>query len=341
MVFVKVRETYDLHTIRNKMSIIGIHTPSSNIIKRNYPGLLMQCKAYRPVSADVRLACASMMPLDPQGVGTAEGDVAPEDVFNPILYKALSNFGMSQIDNYVGNGNVGNIAGTSPSSIDYDNDVNFTKDDGTSLDQFDIYYGLLSQTHHWRHANPQQGLMMSNLNPIVYDLYQTIGDNRSDDLGAFTSNPNNVNIRYDENGTMSTNTPVTFRGKAHPLPMMNCTTPTVTTLDNELYVNSSVAGFGATSGENSQIGVPAPKVYVGCIIVPPSRLHQLFYRLVVEWTLEFSMIRPVTDLLTWSGLAAVGDATHYMSYSFAASKSAPEETDMVDTSEGSDIKKVM
>lgn len=77
MVFVKVRETYDLHTLQDKMTVIGIHTPGSTIIKQNYPGLLMQCKGYRPVSCDVKLACASMLPLDPQGIGLEEGDVAP------------------------------------------------------------------------------------------------------------------------------------------------------------------------------------------------------------------------------------------------------------------------
>ena len=98
MVFVKVRETYDLHTVRNKMSVIAIHTPDPKIIKNNFPGLLMQCKSYRPYSCDVKLACASVLPVDPLGVGLAEGDVAPEDMFNPILYSAMSNFGMSQLE---------------------------------------------------------------------------------------------------------------------------------------------------------------------------------------------------------------------------------------------------
>ena len=55
MVFVKVRETYDLHTVKNKMTVIGVHTPKPDIIKKNFPGLLMQCRAYRPVSCDIPL----------------------------------------------------------------------------------------------------------------------------------------------------------------------------------------------------------------------------------------------------------------------------------------------
>lgn len=335
MVFVKVRETYDLHTIKNKISMIGIHTPDSGIIKRNYPGLLLQCKAYRPVSADVRLACASMMPLDPQGVGTSEGDVAPEDVFNPILYKAMSNFGMSQVDRFI----AGNqLTHTAPQTLDYDNDLAFSDESGNSIDSFDIYYGLLSQTHEWKHANPQQGLQMSNLKPLVYEVYQTYGDNPE-------ANPSHTStnqiLSLNESGTASAMVINSYRGSSHPLPMLNCTTMLGDTIEGQTYVATQSVGFG-NFGNNAQVAVPAPKVFVGCIIVPPSRLHQLFYRLVVEWTLEFSMIRPLADLMTFKDLATLGANTHYISYSYDASNSKlVESTGMVDTTEGSDIKKVM
>lgn len=332
MVFVKVRETYDLHTLKGKMSVIGVHTPSASIIKKNYPGLLMQCKAYRPVKADVRLACASVLPLDPQGVGTTADDVAPEDVFNPILYKAMSNFGMSQIDAYINAGGAVSIAGATL-------DANNNGIDAT--DDFDLYYGLLAQTHEWKHANPQAGLMMNDLVPLVYETYQSIGDN----AGSGASNPFPV---VQPNGTISTgqvgNIAVqTFRGRAHPLPMLNCTYPTV---NNGLVVTAD-SGFPESNiGQNmqGQVGVPAPKIYCGCILVPPSRLHQLFFRMVVEWTIEFSQIRPLGDITTWAGLKAIGSTTHFMSYDYSnESKDTvlKDTTDLVDTSEESGIKKVM
>lgn len=326
MVFVKVRETYDLHTLKNKMSVIGVHTPSASIIKRNYPGLLMQCKAYRPVKCDVRLACASVLPLDPQGVGTTQDDVAPEDVFNPILYKPLSNFGMSQIDAYVNSAGydiVGNTLDASNTGVD-------------ATDDFDLYYGLLSQTHEWRHANPQQGLMMNNLVPLVYETYQSIGDNSvsgaSNPLPALgvdgsipTGQVGNIAVR-------------TFRGCSHPLPFLNCTAPTSF---------GSEAGFGSGNGMlpgNKQTDVPAPKIYCGAILVPPSRLHQLFFRMVCEWTLEFSMIRPLGDITSFAGLKILGQTSHFMSYDYSNETKETvfkDYTDLVDTSQDSGIKKVM
>lgn len=329
MVFVKVRETYDLHTLKGKMSVIGVHTPSSSIIKKNYPGLLMQCKGYRPVKADVRLACASVLPLDPQGVGTTADDVAPEDVFNPILYKAMSNFGMSQIDAYINAGGAVSIAGATL-------DANNNGIDAT--DDFDLYYGLLSQTHEWKHANPQQGLAMNDLVPLVYETYQSIGDN-----GANADNPHLI-VQPDD--TVSTsqvgNIAVqSFRGRAHPLPLLNCTYP----VPESGAVSYARAGFPSGQGDvNAQVGVPAPKIYCGCILVPPSRLHQLFFRMVVEWTLEFTQIRPLQDITSWAGLKRIGSTTHFMSYDYSnESKDSvlKDTTDLVDTSEESGIKKVM
>ncbi|ANC51525.1 putative capsid protein [Sheep faeces associated smacovirus 3] len=328
MVFVKVRETYDLHTLKGKMSVIGIHTPSDSIIARNYPGLLMQCKAYRPVKADVRLACASVLPLDPQGVGTTADDVAPEDVFNPILYKALSNFGMSQIDAYVNSAGydiIGNTLDASNTGID-------------ATDDFDLYYGLLSQTHEWKHANPQQGLMMNDLVPLVYETYQSIGDN-----GRGGADNPHVAIKPDDTiptGQIGNISVQTFRGKAHPIPFLNCTVPVA----NSGNVDTRQNGFIGSGYPNAQVGIPAPKIYCAAILVPPSRLHQLFFRMVCEWTLEFSMIRPLGEITSWAGLKQMGSTSHFMSYDYSAESKDTvfkDVTDLVDVTQDSGIKKVM
>lgn len=299
MAFVKVRETYDLHTVRNKMTVIAIHTPKSRIIKDSYAGLLMQCKAYRPYSCDVTIACASTMPLDPQGVGTAEGDVAPEDVFNPILYKPISNFGMSLLESRIaalgteGEDTGNNVTGdTARAIVD-----NFTAFD----DDFNIYYGLLSNTHEWKHANPQSGLTMRGLKPVVYEALYTVGDNTSALGDTFaTKDPSIPDSSY------TVNVPH-FRGNSKPMPMINCTS-----------VTSGQASSGFVNAiANSQQDVPAPQIICGCIIVPPSRLHELFYRMVVEWTLEFSMIRPMQDIARFTGVQAVGERTHYQNYDFS------------------------
>lgn len=334
--FVKVRETYDLHTTRDKMSIIGIHTPNADIIKKNYPGLLMQCKAYRPASCDVKLACASMLPVDPLGVGLAEGDIAPEDMFNPILYKAMSNFGMSNLEKYI-ESTVGNDWHPG-SSVDAEINGILPDDNPGGYDDFSLYYGLLAQTHEWKHANPQSGLAMASLRPLVYDVVATVGDNAPDNNG-YSSQLSVLDPGDDYVSASSGIVNRQFLGKPKEMPMLNCTTISPSQLSDVPTGFSNTEG-GSNVSRNKQLGVPAPKIFVGCIIVPPSRLHQLFYRMVVEWTLEFSMIRSITDITTWRSLCALGDSTHFMSYNFE-SKDLKNTTGMVDASEDVEINKVM
>lgn len=314
MVFVKVRETYDLHTTKNKMSVISIHTPKPDIIKKNYPGLLMQCRAYRPVSADVRIACASVLPLDPKGVGLSENDVAPEDIFNPILYKAMSNKGMSQLE--------ARINGLSQAGSNFDvngqvADVEVDNFTGQS-DEFNIYYGLLANTHDWRHANPQSGLEMRDLKPLVYELVYNVGDSSQQGNGVAPSYASPA-----ADGTKTTWTPKAIIGKAKEMPFINCTSYS---LANNKYVGLAQSGF-PEAPSNCEVDVPYINVVVGAIIVPPSRLHELFYRMVVEWTIEFSSIRPLHEIVDFGGLAILGQGSHYQNYSYDAVKEAVTGSD--------------
>lgn len=339
MVLVKVRETYDLCTVQDKMTVIAIHTPKTDIIKKNYPGLLMQCKAYRPVSADVRLACASLEPLDPLQIGTEVGSISPEDAFNPILYKAMSNFGMSQLEariNALSNGSNVDVDG-STAAVDTQHVSNVS-------DEFPIYYGLLSDTNNWRHASPQAGLTMSDLRPLVWEMVYNVGDN----VSTISSSANKFEaIGPDGNiiGAGSATTTVrAIRGGSKPMPFINTTSYSASS-----SVSGSVQNPGFNIGANfAEVDVPYLNVVVGAIIVPPSRLHQLFYRMVVEWTLEFSAIRSIQEVTDWSGLAVFGNATHYQNYNYSETKkvlTGTDETilenDSCMVSANVDIKKVM
>lgn len=346
MVFVKVRETYDLHTTRNKMTVIGIHTPKSDIIKRNYPGLLLQCKAYRPVSCDVRLACASIQPLDPLGVGTSEGDVAPEDVFNPLLYKAMSNLGMSQLEARINALSLGigdrDVAG-STAVVD-------TSHVTSQSDEFNLYYGLLAETHNWKHASPQAGLSMNGLRPLVFEMVYNVGDNVGDTehIGGSSS------VSYPvANGSKDSFTVRALRGRAKEMPFINTSSYSLQ-LSEGAGVSDTYQrpGFKVNTptaeANNCEVDVPFLNVVVGAIIVPPSRLHELFYRMVVEWTIEFSAIRSLADITDWTGLRALGDLSHYQNYNYSSTKEVVTgdsktllENDACMVSTNADIQKVM
>jgi len=346
MVFVKVRETYDLQTAKGKMTLIGIHTPKPDIIKKNYPGLLMQCKSYRPVSCDVRIACASMLPLDPQGVGLDVGDVAPEDVFNPILYKAMSNKGMSQlearINSMMDTGSGVDVAGQQ-AFVDVDTVI------PAANDEFAMYYALLANTHDWKHASAQAGLTMTNLRPLVYEMVYNVGDAKdSAEFGhcSYTYPTNN-----DIQGSYGTANVRGILGSAKPMPFIPCTSYSYT-VDTKSDSGYAASGFPVSQADgipaNCSIDVPYIPVVCGCIIIPPSRLHELFFRMVCEWTIEFSSIRPISELANWVDLSYYGASTHFQNYSYAKTKEAitGDENTMLNNdstmvSSNVDIKKVM
>lgn len=341
MVFVKVRETYDLHTLPGKMSVLAIHTPKPEIIIKNYPGLLMQCKAYRPVSADVTCACASMLPADPLQVGTDVGDVAPEDLFNPILYKAISNLGMSQIEariHHFVNGE---------SNLDIDGSSVAGQMDGVdgnaNTDDFSIYYGLLADTNSWKHANPQAGFSMRALRPLVTEMLYSVADQRKSSSGPDGSAANFVYPTND--GSAEVGTVSVFKGHSRPMPFLNCTVYNGNTTLQPGFVTGT--DDVATQINNAENVVPAPQIVCGCVIIPPSRLHKLYYRMVVEWTLEFSAIRSLVEITNWTGVKNFGLSTYWRSYNYseAAKAAGLEKTvlqnDVSMASANIDINKVM
>lgn len=337
MVVVKVRETYDLHTIRNKMSVIAIHTPDPDIIKRNWSGLLVNCKFYRPLSADVTIACASMQSADPLQVGTVEGEIAPEDLFNPILAKACTNETFSILEARILQMVNGNASSSLINTVDGDTASVNRENVSPYEDEFNVYYGLLSDTHGWRHANPQVGISMTGLRPLVHEVLANFGTGTiysgSENLESPMSRVVVPIANGDGAGKTVVVNPSFMRGNAKPMPR-------IPTTAYPFVSDSYPVGFPNTEGVvNAQTNVPNLRTVVGAIIIPPSRLHELYYRMVVEWSIEFSEIRPIAEVVSWSGLNNIGANSHYQDYDFGESKVVNHVSSMA--AANVDINKVM
>lgn len=178
--FVKVSETYDLSTKPDKMGLLGIHTPDGKLVYTMWRGLFENFRKMRYVSCDVAMACASMLPADPLQIGVEAGDIAPQDMFNPILYKACSNDSMSNLLNKIYAGGLDEFhldddTWFNKNSVSAENTPNFDFDSTKDVDQFAMYYGLLADTDGWRKAMPQAGLEMRNLVPLTFSLVATQG----------------------------------------------------------------------------------------------------------------------------------------------------------------------
>lgn len=310
MVMVRISETYDLSTKVDKMGLIGIHTPDLNLLRKYFGGLMQNHKYVRAVACDVSLACASLLPADPLQVGVDAGEIAPQDMFNPLLYRAVSNDSFNTILARIYNSHESFYGGTWESVNEKnpmlsDNVSLGTAGDGVTLTEFDIYYGLLSQDG-WKKAMPQSGLSMKGLYPIVYSVVDNYGNMKilTSEGNAITSGINTVNNLA--NG-VSVNNASMFRGPSMRMPAV------------PLHYSMNAA-------ETPEI----PRTYVAAIITPPAKLHKLYYRMRVTWTYELTGIIPLTDYAGFADMAAKGHDTYGTDYQFQSSKMG-ETTEMVDT----------
>ena len=320
MVMVKVSETYDLSTVPNKMGVIGIHTPDATLISSNWPGLLMNCKKFRYVSCDVTLACASMLPADPLQIGTESGDIAPQDMFNPIWYRAVSNQSMDAIENRLADmlfGGEGSYNVNGPSVLESQDGVM-----PSNVNHWDAYYGLLSNRHGWRTAMPQQGLNMNGLTPLVHERLYAFGvqnaigqDNDSglvDILGNGTNTSGNTSVSSITNPVMV--------GRAHPMPSFPTTAFAVQDEGTQNAVAwQNLPGQTATNTTSNiqinQTSMPyIPPVFVACIVMPPAKLNRLYYRMNVVWNIEFTEIRPISEIMGFNYLEELGKFTYFTDY---------------------------
>nr|WCR62168.1 MAG: capsid protein [Smacoviridae sp.] len=344
MVIVSVSETYDLSTKVNKMGIVGIHTPTGRLIDKLWPGLVMQCEKFRFVGCDVRLACASILPADPLQVGVEAGDIAPQDLFNPILYKAVSNDSMTSFLNLlqqIGGSSSVSTALNQGSLVDVNNAT--FKDNDVEISQFDMYYGLLSSPG-WRKSMPQAGLEMTNLRPLVFQVvdqygYNGSGNNTIPDNGGISSTSPFFDINQNITNAMGpaspsgVNIPIDkrFRGPAMAMPSIDTMCRAIT---NDAFAEpgNMVTQVQSNTGK-------VPPAYVGLIIMPPARLNVLYYRMSVTWYVEFTGMRPLTEFMGWKDLANTASISYGTDYP-DQSASMASTTDMVDVN-GTDIQKIM
>nr|BBE29371.1 capsid protein [Papio cynocephalus associated smacovirus] len=338
MVFVKIRETYDLSTKKDKMTMLGVHTPSMTWLVRQYQGFFLNCKKFRIDKCDIACACASTLPADPLQIGTSETDIAPQDMFNPILYRAVSNDSYDTLNSRLYSLGYFNSTTTGGS-------VDQAQEAFTGVDNFALYYSILARPDGFRTASPQSGFEMRGLTPLVWEQLYSEQAPYSTDLSVMSDPDNNVAINrpgapgITESGSAYTRVPTSVRGSARPYPAL----PTymahgsvVTTGNTNIGANSNT--LGASSAGSRYVNLPdVPTVFVAQIIIPPSKLNLLYYRMVVEWTIEFIGVRPLSDIAPPTSMefeGKNGNALAYFSdYDGVSSQSAKTaELAEVDTS---------
>lgn len=321
---VTVRETYDLSSKVGQTGVLGIHSPGWNLINSQWNGLARNYRRMRLESCNVTLACASMLPMDPLGIGTGENQVSPQDMFNPILYRAVSNDSFDTVIQRMKT----IVAEDSNAVLNPAGSVDYVSLGSNLTYQERIYYCMLSSSG-WRKAHPQQGLSMSGLKPIFYEVVNSYGGiNESpnsagvspysvDDLteepavtGLLAQREDPLGIATDKRRAF------TMRGRPVPMPSF--------TLHN-------------SPGNTDPNLCP---VYCAAIMIPPAKNRVMYFRMTVSWTVTFFGLCPVSEYANLQQLGLMMGSCYTSNYG-ETSKDAETTTDMVDTFGGLDIQKVM
>lgn len=320
MVTVRITETYDLSSKLDSMGVIGIHTPTASEITKVWGNMFNAHSHYKIKSMDCVMACASMLPADPLQIGSDAGQIAPSDMFNPILFTAVSNEGFNSIINKIFSGSsVGNNANMSAV-------IKNVGGSGSSYTAFDVYYALLAEPDRYRKAMPQAGMSMKHVVPIVYPLYGTYGNGLtpgSDGQVGKAPGDSAMSRAPGDEGTYVANAVGWFRGRPVPMPAI----PT-----RGIYASSA-----STAG--SQVNLSYPSTYVACIIVPPAKQNLMYFRLSITWNLEFFGIRSDLEDKNTLNLGIAGKSFYSTDYG-EQSKNFEQKTDSVDVS-GIDIEPIM
>ena len=327
---VRISETYDLSTQVGKMGLVAIHTPSFEKVARLWGGLCKNFKFLKFTSCDVTMACASMLPADPLQIGTDAGDIAPQDMFNPILYKAVSNDSYSNFVNRI-MCTASEVFGASGGSVSAINEPDFGKDTAmTPLDQFSLYYSLLADKDGWRKSMPQSGLQMKGLYPVVFSVLNNIGNNSNVADNVISGNTADFNKVHSRTSAGDTSVSIGTFMRGPPIRM-----PRVPTA-----VLNGTVGSDSVDGVMLEYSTPKyPTCYVGVIVLPPAKLNKLYYRMRVTWTVEFTEPRTLFELASFQSLAEIGTefyGTDYVTQSSLATK----KTSMVDTKDA-DVQLIM
>lgn len=311
MPMVKMTEMYDLKTSVGKIGVLGVHTPTSSIVAKRWNGLFMNYKFFRVVGCNIRLACASLLPADPLQVSTSAGSIAPQDIMNPILYRAVSNDSWNYFV-----GRLYTISNESQ-SIKY---IDAIPNTGTEAGAENAYYAMLGEDG-WKKAMPQTGFSMRRLRPFVHSVVDTYG-NLDPSYGMQTAELNDH--PYSDTATTvqyASGDAQVLRGKAIPYPRIPCTR----------------AGTGSSSA-NPQFTVnDIAKTYVACIVLPPGKLTEFYFRLVVDWYIEFTGLTSLVDKLNYSQTSGVGSLVYARGYDFTSASAKELVSDQETVTEESTV----
>lgn len=300
-------ETYDVNTLLNELSLLAIHTPQAPSLKRMFHGFFEQYSKFKILGCNFRMVCATKQELSPIEAGSEAGQIDPRNVLNPILFKACTG---EHIDSLCDQ--IYNKSEEVASAGAYGNGGSISQHIDSSDNAIRSYYSLLADDS-WRKEHPQAGITVMGLKPMVHKVVTTqpFKWNVAPPLSGYDANP------AIEGGTESNSRPendaIYFGGqsgsKIASTDPVNASVFVSNGLTEMPWLDTSYTalvqfrdneGAPTTQQKASKLCANVPRVYMGCLILPPSigaNSANLYYRIQINWHVLFKDFRTVQDLM--------------------------------------------
>lgn len=166
------QEIIDLHTETDKVSVLGIHTPTNETPYNMLSGFFDMFQKYHYDGCSFSLVPAARLPADISQVSYEGGQapIDPRDLLNPILWHGCHGESLGAVLNQFYSGDVSTniVARDLSDSLDH-NMMTSSRDLGTNALMESLYYRALTDNS-WAKAHPQRGFRKSGLRPLVYSL---------------------------------------------------------------------------------------------------------------------------------------------------------------------------
>lgn len=281
------QEIYDIATTPNKVTIIGIRTPSGSVPSKMLSGLWKQFKSVKYNGMDFVMRASGVQPLDPLQIGNAAGtQMDMRDIQNPILFRGCHGESLGTILNDLMSRGVGthNFEGD---SIDIDSA-------SLDTDVENFYYQCLTDMS-WQKSMPQNGFARNGLHPLVYNIaanYQ-VNDTGADVGDYYTSG--GAAARLED-----------FAGNNVDLPTMGIRVNASGNPDgrSKRWFSNDLVPLGWIDTENRYGNSPGelepnariPRCYMGILMMPPSYTSGVrqYFRMVCTHYFTFKDFRSIS-----------------------------------------------
>lgn len=315
-------EIIDLQTVKNKASVIGIHTPTGDSPYSKLKGFFTSFRKYRYKGiARLTMVPAAQLPVDPLGLTGIVGStdlMDPRDNLNPIMFHGCHGESMDMIlDRFYGNNGTGlgaqNIL--NPTSGYVSASADCMEDDLSFANIETRYYARLTDPT-WKKFGIQSGVSLKRLHPLTWKLSQSQPLLPSS-TGAYTG------IRTENGGQNSnyitSNAPASGQNVAKTSVVGGV--PSVSQVTDQGWVSvgtmpqvftngvarlgwmpTTTFGFSSSGVASKPSIVKLPKLFMGMLVLPPAYNVEQFFRLSIVHVFEFKDFT--------ASLGAMADVNH-------------------------------